>query len=162
MTRGYKAIPPIERFWPKVDKNGDCWEWLARKSPDGYGIFTLDGHGKKVRAHRFAYELLVGPIPEGLTLDHLCRNRACVNPAHLEPVTVRENTLRGRSFSAIHARKTHCKHGHEFTPENTRIEKTGGRACRKCANRARTLRRAAARATPSSELSGGRCRETTP
>jgi hypothetical protein len=83
-----------ERFWAKVDRRGDdeCWPWLGAVNPNGYGAFQWDG-GQY--AHRFAYELQIGPIPEGLTLDHLCRVRHCVNGAHLEPVTGQENTLRG-------------------------------------------------------------------
>lgn len=117
-----------DRFWAKVDKSGDCWEWTAFLTPDGYGRFGLDG--AIVAAHRTAYELVVGPIPDGLQIDHLCRNRKCVNPDHLEPVTQLENARRG-----FWATKTHCKHGHEFTPENTYIRPTGARQCRTC-NRA--------------------------
>jgi hypothetical protein len=79
-----------------------------------------------------AYELAIGPIPEGLTIDHLCRNRGCVNPAHLEAVTNRTNLLRGDGIAALNARKTHCKRGHEFTPENTYVWREGTRACRAC------------------------------
>jgi hypothetical protein len=106
------------------DRYGDaCWEWpLARKS-DGYPIVGWDGRTR--HAHRVAYEFLVGPIPDGLTLDHLCRNRGCVNPDHLEPVTHQENCRR--------ARKDYCAHGHELTPENTYIRPSNGRrACREC------------------------------
>ena len=80
-----------ERFWSKVNKTDTCWIWTAAKNQDGHGRFR---HGRLVLAHRFAYELLVGPIPKGLDLDHLCQNPACVNPAHLEPVTRKENTRR--------------------------------------------------------------------
>lgn len=114
-----------ERFWAKVQPTGFCWEWTASKA-HGYGYFNGS------RAHRFAYELLVGPIPDGLVIDHLCRNRGCVNPDHLEPVTQRENTMRGYSFSRLHARKTHCIRGHEFTPENTKTRSNGARICREC------------------------------
>ncbi len=98
-----------DRFWMKVSKSGadDCWEWLAC-CVEGYGQFFV-ANGKRVKAHRFAYELLVGTIPDGLTLDHLCRNRKCCNPSHLEPVTVAENVLRGEGPCAQNARRTHCR-----------------------------------------------------
>mgnify|MGYP001608583411 CR=1 FL=1 len=81
-----------ERFWAKVLVGDGCWDWQASKTPGGYGSFRAAD--RTVCAHRFSYELLVGPIPEGLDLDHLCRNKGCVNPEHLEPVTRRENMLR--------------------------------------------------------------------
>jgi hypothetical protein len=116
-----------KRFWSKVDKSGECWVWTGgHRTSNGYGRFQPTYPGPTIVAHRIAYELLVGPIPEGLQLDHLCRNRLCVNPAHLEPVTLIENIRR--------ARPTHCKHGHEFTPENTISVRSrpGRRHCRKC------------------------------
>lgn len=77
-----------ERFWEKVDQSGDCWMWLASKYPSGYGAFWTD---RCHAAHRIAYEYSVGPIPDGLFLDHTCRNRGCVNPAHLRVVTNQQN-----------------------------------------------------------------------
>ena len=123
--------PPEVRFWRFVDKGGECWLWTGSIQRGGYGMF-LERPGKSVVAHRFAYRLLVGPVPEGLQLDHLCRVRNCVRPDHLEPVTARENTMRGLGFASANARKTHCKRGHEFTPENTRILTSGSRLCRAC------------------------------
>lgn len=121
-----------ERFWAKVAVGDECWTWTASGNGQGYGKFYASG--KPVYAHRYAYELLVGRIPEGLSLDHLCRNPGCVNPDHLEPVTHAENLKRGDHFTRNAARlKTHCKHGHEFTAENTYIiPSTGSRHCRTC------------------------------
>jgi len=94
---------------------------------DRYGYGKLGGKG----AHRAVYELAIGPIPEGLTIDHLCRNRRCINPLHMEAVTRKVNTLRGIGPSAMHARQTHCRRGHGFTPSNTYL-RNGMRHCRKC------------------------------
>jgi len=130
-----------ERFWSKVEKTDRCWLWTAnRTTPQGYGSFAL-GHSKFVLAHRYAYAELVGPIPAGLTLDHLCRNPPCVNPAHLEPVTMRENTLRGTSPAARNAVKTHCLRGHPFDTVNTLINVRGERQCRACARDLSRLRK---------------------
>lgn len=129
----------------KVDKAEDgCWEWLGSRTSNGYGRHQM--RGKHWMAHRAAYVLLVGPIADGMQLDHLCRNRGCVNPEHLEQVTARENTLRSSSFIADNARKTHCHKGHEFTPENTYAMKGGGRSCRECANASQRRYRAKQRA----------------
>ena len=114
-----------ERFVLFTRFEGDCLVWTGN-APHGYGTFWYEG--KKVRAHRFAYERFVGRIPEGLELDHLCRVTRCVNPDHLEPVTRAENLRRA---SWPNARKTHCKRGHEFTSDNT-YRWRGHRVCRTC------------------------------
>lgn len=103
-----------KRFWSKVKMTDTCWIWLAADNGLGYGMFRHEG--RYHLAYRFAYERLVGPIPKGLVIDHLCRNPACVRPEHLEPVTQRVNTLRGNAPSARQARQTHCKRGHELDP----------------------------------------------
>lgn len=108
-----------------------CWLWNLRKARGGYGQIKFKG--KSVPAHRVAYEAFRGTIPVGLTLDHLCRVRACVNPDHLEPVTIKVNTLRGNGPSARNAQKQFCKNGHQFSSENTEMRADGsGRACIKC------------------------------
>jgi hypothetical protein len=112
----------------QIDPSG-CWLWIAAKDTHGYGRFW-DGE-RLLMAHRVTHENRFGPIPTGLQSDHLCRVRACVNPDHIEPVTPKENTLRGNGPSAIAARKTHCIHGHEFSTNNTRVYR-GKRHCRTC------------------------------
>lgn len=133
---GRKKVSESDRFWEKVDKTGECWEWTAYRLKCGYGRFGVGGSAKNggriVMAHRWAYENLVGPIPNGLQLDHLCRNRGCVNPEHLEPVTVRENLRRGEGWSGRNARKTHCPKGHEYDEANTHRDSLGRRKCRRC------------------------------
>jgi hypothetical protein len=119
------------RFWSKANRADGCWEWSGTIDVQGYGVFAVDSHPRS--AHRYSYELLVGPIPEGLQIDHLCRNRRCVNPDHLEAVTAKVNTLRSTAPSAVNAAKTHCTNGHEFTPENTYVSPRGWRKCRSCA-----------------------------
>lgn len=126
------ANTPQSRFWSKVDKTDTCWLWTGAKIPKGYGRFW-DGR-RCAYAHRFAYELLVAPIPDGLSIDRLCRVPSCVNPAHLEPVTTRENNLRGVGIAAINIGKTHCPQGHPYSAENTYRYKSGPpyRKCRAC------------------------------
>jgi hypothetical protein len=123
-----------ERFWAKVNKTGTCWFWIGASSQLGYGRLWVNG--KWPQAHRLAYEWFVGPIPPGLVLDHLCRQPACVNPAHLEPGTQRENLARGIGAQVIRAMRQaqpHCKRGHEFNEVNT-YEYRGRRVCRICCN----------------------------
>ena len=125
-----------------------CWDWQGPVAPDGYGRMMVGsrttGERRTALAHRLSWEEANGPIPAGLQLDHLCRNRRCVNPAHLEPVTQRENILRGTGTAAINARKTHCPAGHEYTPENTYTYRSG-RDCKACAAAKGRRRRAHAR-----------------
>src|SRR6266849_5089721 len=106
------TIGQQERFWAKVHKTDTCWEWTGALWR-GYGYF------RTWIAHRVAYELLVGPIPPEKQVDHLCRNRGCVNPEHMELVTSYENILRGEGPTAANKRKLVCSNGHPFTPENT-------------------------------------------
>lgn len=129
----------MDRFWQSVQMTPTCWEWAGRVDRHGYGAFS--SKGKTLIAHRVAYELTLGPIPDGLVLDHLCRNRQCVNPAHLEAVTLRENIVRGMRDRGV--QQTHCRSGHPFTAENTYMTKDGRRQCRAC--RADGMRRARAR-----------------
>ncbi|HEV2928117.1 MAG TPA: HNH endonuclease signature motif containing protein, partial [Propionibacteriaceae bacterium] len=116
----FEVVEVAARFWAKVDRSGGpdaCWPWTANRMDSGYGRYSIDGRSKL--AHRISYELSVGSIPDGLQIDHLCRNKPCVNPTHLEAVTQRENLLRGDTVPARNAARTHCANGHEFTPENT-------------------------------------------
>lgn len=142
--------PEAERFWAKVEHGsippyrpdlGPCWQWVASIIKDGYGHFGIKQSKRLVRAHRWAYEYLIGPIPPGLEPDHLCRNRACVNPLHLEPVTHRENVRRGESQLGHKARQTHCQRGHPFDETNTWRNRDGNRACRACARESYYRRR---------------------
>lgn len=122
---------PAERIKARsVADEAGCWIWQCRVDRHGYGKIGINRTSKL--AHRVSYETFVGPIPEGLQLDHLCRVRACVNPAHLEPVTHRENGRRGTGFAARCARKTHCPRGHAYDEANTRISPQGSRICRAC------------------------------
>lgn len=125
-------LDPYERFMRHVFKSETgCWEWTGYLDKRGYGYFNTGVNKVPMHAHRWLWIHLNGPVPEGWHVDHLCRRRSCVNPAHMEPVPAKVNTLRGDGPCARHARKTHCIRGHEFTPENTKIVKNG-RACIAC------------------------------
>lgn len=115
-----------------IDSNG-CWIWPGTTSGSGYGVISWSESGEIHRwvTHRVTFTSLVGPIPAGLELDHLCRVRRCCNPAHLEPVTRRENLIRSASIVAARAAQTHCLRGHAFTDANTR-RRGGSRICRAC------------------------------
>jgi len=129
------------RFWSRAipEPNSGCWLWTGPSTSNGYGLVWAGAAvGRNVLSHRMAYEALVGPIPEGLHIDHLCRTPFCCNPAHMEPVTQGENNRRAPTFGAY---KTHCPAGHEYTAENTRVSsKNNGRFCIAC-DRANGLRR---------------------
>lgn len=131
-----------ERFWANftVNRETECWEWQGPDNGVGYGKIKVDGDF--LYAHRYGYELFVGEIPDGLVIDHLCRNPSCVNPWHLEPVTQRINSQRGSR-----ATRTHCVNGHPYNEANTYIyPKTGHRQCRACNRERERIRRKEARA----------------
>ncbi len=135
-----------KRFWAKVSPadNAGCLMWIGAKHRGGYGVFSPQGSSTKL-AHIIAYEMQYGPVSDGLELDHnchtrdlscpggvTCRHRLCVNAEHIEPVTHRENVLRGRGFAAVNAAKTHCPNNHPYDAENTYISKEGYRGCKEC------------------------------
>lgn len=136
--------PAWLRFWEKVDLSGDCWMWTASTYHNGYGQFTV--LGKAFKAHRWAYQMLRGQVPDGMQLDHVCHTRStectndddcphrrCVNPDHLEPVTARTNSRRGNGLAGRFARRSACKWGHPYDAANTRYHRrTGARICRRC------------------------------
>ena len=123
------TIPAPVRFFAKVEFTDTCWLWRGNISPQGYGYFQPGKRGSKTQAYRWVYEFCVGPIPPGLHIDHLCRVHACVNPDHLEAVTVKVNINRGRRANA---EKTHCPSGHAYDAENTYYDRLGWRHCRIC------------------------------
>src|SRR3990167_1889686 len=120
------------RFWRKVRvRENGCWEWTGSLKDNGYGQFN---NGRPRRAHRVAYEALIGPIPDGLECDHLCRNRDCTAPAHIELVTRKENVRRGCGMGGeLRASSTHCRQGHLLNDNNLYVAPDGERVCRSCA-----------------------------
>lgn len=130
-----RGATPEELFWARVDKSGDCWLWTTSTDKGGYGLANQIHWPRSRMAHRVSYELLVGPIPDGLEIDHLCRTPACVNPDHLEPVTHAENQRRRRWM------KTHCPNGHDLDSDGNRYVRTSGTyQCRTCAREAARIR----------------------
>ena len=137
----------IQRWAAKVrlpDTSEGCWIWTAARQKGGYGSIG-SGLGSTILAHRYAYQLFVGDVPDGMELDHLCRNTACVNPNHLEAVPHRVNMLRGLTVAAAHAAKTCCPRGHAYDEANTRVYR-GQRHCRACHREKQAERRARERA----------------
>lgn len=125
------SLPPAEWWEQRTRVEGDCLLWIRAKDADGYGNGSWGG--RNWRVHRLAYAQFVGQLAAGLTIDHLCRVRACVNPEHLEQVANRTNLLRGEGFVAVQARKTHCPRGHPYDNENTYVAPGRyGRKCRIC------------------------------
>jgi hypothetical protein len=153
----YSAIQGVDKatLWGRVtprilESASGCWLWLGQKNSKGYGRVQV---AKVMRAaHRVIYELLVGPIPKCLSVDHLCRVRNCVNPAHMDLVTTRVNVLRGQGHTAANARKTACKRGHPLGGANLYVDRLGHRRCRICTREKPSAKRAMARTRP---LSGG-------
>ena len=140
MPKGVRIRSELERvelFWSNVDATGPCWQWTAGRS-QGYGRCAVAG-GRMMLAHQWAYEHLVGPVPGNMTLDHLCRNRACVNPDHLEVVTRGVNALRGTSPLILAHRQRRCPRGHKDWAPNGRK----GVTCRVCKRERERARRAA-------------------
>jgi hypothetical protein len=132
-------LDPVERFWVNVERvPSGCLIWTGEINNDGYGNIWDGVRGKRIGAHVFSYLAFVGPIPDGLEIDHTCRVRSCVEPSHLEAVTHHVNVLRGNAPAAFNARKTHCKRGHELSGTNLYVFPDGRRRrCRACRRAAR-------------------------
>lgn len=155
-------MPPeyAPRFWARVDKTGGCWEWRGYRNTQGYGAFPFK-HPELgwvlVLAYRLSYLLTNGPVRDGLELDHVCRNRGCCNPAHLEPVTHRENLVRGHPFGAQHSLTTHCPQGHEYAGDNLSLHRKKNRQGKDYVSReCRACKREAERKRKQRRLSGAR------
>ena len=141
-------------FWAKIDKSGICWEWTGSKNNGGYGLFGLNY--KMRSAHRVSYEIKWGKIPDGLVINHMCRNRGCVNPDHLEVVTQKVNVqkgLAGFKTGLKNRAKTHCPQNHEYTPDNLTKQNNNKRNCKACNNDRIRARRARNKALDAGTLS---------
>jgi hypothetical protein len=130
--QGVKGASAEQRFWSKVQIGPGCWLWLGGTDTSGYGVFYYVG--RPLRAHRYSIELAGRIIPSDRVVDHVCRTRACVNPAHLRIVTRRENVHENsQAIAHLNSLKTHCAKGHPFSGDNLLIRASGGRVCRACA-----------------------------
>lgn len=147
-------LGPIPSHMPG---RGHCWVWSGSIQPSNGGDYgRIYRNGTAVSAHKWMWQRFMGPLPEGKTLDHLCRNTLCVNPDHLEPVTMRENILRGTNPAAVQAQMTHCKAGHPLSGENFRIAKNGQRMCRECRRRWERERKARLKAARPDRRNGSK------
>lgn len=119
-----------EKIEKNIRINNNCWMWNGAKDKDGYGTFCYNT--KKEKVHRISYKLWMGELDPTLTIDHLCNIRSCCNPTHLQQVTIKRNVLRSNGLTAINKRKTHCIHGHPFSPQNTYLYRGTHRQCKTC------------------------------
>ena len=140
-SHGRYGLTIAERLTRRSERRGGCYEWVGSRNQKGYGRIKINGRMQSV--HRVVWELVNGPIPAGLEIDHRCGNRACIESVHLRLVTHLEN-VRAKHALPI----THCKHGHEFTPENTRLNANGRRRCRACARQVELARYRRRKVTP--------------